>query len=340
MKNSINCLFGNLPRAIGLGAILIGSAVPMAPGAQGYRQTLLVSDVANLATHTDTNLVNVWGLAIGEGGTLVVCATESSLASFYRPDGRRIGDYVAVEEDPTGVEFNRWDDAFRVTNGRFARPSRLLFATEAGRILGWNPRVNAQEAVVAVDNSAAGAVYKGVALARTRRGPRLYATNFRGGMVEVYDGAWHLLGTFTDPTVDPGFAPFNVVHIDGVLLVTFAKQEAPDLEDDEPGPGNGFVDVFDLDGHLLRRFASHGPLHSPWGVALAPRQFGVLSDALLIGNFGDGYINAFHPLTGAFLGALSDAQGNPIIIDGLWSLRFGRDARDHDEEEFHGRARR
>ena len=333
MKNSINRFLGKLPRAISLGAVLIGSPVPMALDAQGYRHGLLVSDVANVASHTDTNLVNAWGLAIGEGGTLVVCATESSLAGFYRPDGRRIGDYIAVEEDPTGVEFNRWDDAFRITGGQFARPSRLLFATEAGRILGWNPRVNDLEAVVAVDNSAAGTVYKGLAVARTRRGPRLYATNFRGGTVEVYDGAWHPLGTFTDATVDPGLAPFNVVHIDGVLLVTFAKQEAPDLEDDEPGPGNGFVDVFDLDGHLLRRFASHAPLNSPWGVALAPRHFGLFSNALLVGNFGDGYINAFHPHTGAFLGALADAQGNAIVIDGLWALRFGRDARDRDEEE-------
>ncbi|PYM13848.1 MAG: TIGR03118 family protein [Verrucomicrobia bacterium] len=326
MKTSMTNVSRNLRRAASLGAILLGETLALS--AQNYHQTLLVSDLSNVAAHTDTNLVNAWGLAIGEEGTLVVCATESSLAGFYRPDGRRVADSIAVEEDPTGVEINRWGDAFRLMSGHVARPSRLLFVTEQGKIMGWNPRVNASEAVVAVDNSAADAVYKGVALARSRRGPRLYATNFRGGRVEVYDGSWHSLGAFTDPAVDPGFAPFNIVHLGGVLFVTFAKQQAPDFEDDQPGPGNGFVDIFDLDGHLLRRFASHGPLNSPWGVAMAPRHFGPFGGALLIGNFGDGHLNAFHPHTGAFLGPLTDAQGNAIAIDGLWALRFRHDEGD------------
>src|SRR5262245_17564296 len=255
MKKSTDSIVRNLRRALSLGVVV--TVFPAALNAQHYRQTLLVSDLPNVAARTDTNLVNAWGLVIGEHDTLVVCATESSLAGFYRPDGRHVGDYIGVEEDPTGVERNHWGDAFRLKSSHFARPSQLLFVTEAGKILGWNPRVNASEAVVAVDNSSADAVYKGVALARARRGPRLYATNFRGGKVEVYDGTWRALGTFTDSTVDAGFAPFNVAQLNGVLLVTFAKQEAPDLEDDEPGPGNGFVDLFDLDGHLLRRFASH-----------------------------------------------------------------------------------
>jgi uncharacterized protein (TIGR03118 family) len=330
------------PRRIGIFSsavfVLFAAIVPLAVNAQGYRQTRLVSDLPNVAAHTDTNLVNAWGLAVADDGTLVVCATESSLAGFYRPDGRRIGNYIEVEEDPTGVEINRWGDVFRLMGDRGPRPSRLLFVTEAGAILGWNPRVDADAAVVAVDNSAADAVYKGVALARARHGAKLYATNFRGGMVEVYDGSWNSLGSFTDTTVDAGFAPFNIANIDGLLYVTFAKQEQPDLEDDEPGPGNGFVDVFDLDGHLLRRFASHGPLNSPWGLALAPRHFGEFSNALLIGNFGDGRINAFHPRTGAFLGPLADAQGNAIVTSGLWALRFGRHHGDdnHESGDHHG----
>lgn len=331
MNNAAKNLSCFVRRTVNLGAVLIGLALPAGLSAQGYRAIPLVSDLAALAPRTDPNLVNAWGLAIEDNGTLVVCATENSLAGFYRPDGQHVGDYIAVPDDPTGIQINRRGDAFRLFNGQFARPSRLLFVTEEGKILGWNPHLNASEAVVAVDNSATGSVYKGVAIAHGHKGPRLYATNFRGGMVEVYDKAWRPLGTFTDPDVDAGFAPFNIVHMDGLLVVTFAKQEAPDFEDDEPGPGNGFVDLFDLDGELQQRFASRGPLNSPWGIARAPKHFGPFGGAWLIGNFGDGLINAFDPHTGAFLGSLSDAQGNAIRIPGLWALRFG-----HDEDEGHG----
>ena len=333
MNTSINSLTRTLRWAASLGVILIGTALPQSLGAQGYRTTLLVADLPDVAAHTDTNLVNAWGLAIAEDGTLIVCATETSLAGFYRPSGRRIGGYLEVDEEPTGVEINPFGNAFRLRSGRFGRPSRLLFVTEEGKIMGWNPQVNASEAVVAVDNSGSEAIYKGMALAHTRRGPRLYAANFHGGTVEMYDGAFRPLGTFTDPDVDAGFAPFNILHIDGMLVVTFAKQEEPDASDDEPGPGNGFVDIFDLGGHLLRRFASHGPLNSPWGLAMAPRNFGRFSNTLLIGNFGDGRINSFDPRTGAFLGALSDTDGNAIEIDGLWAIRFGSDDGNREDKD-------
>lgn len=141
-----------------------------------------------------------------------------------------------------------------------------------------------------------------------------------------------MVGSFTDPTVDPGFAPFNVQNIRGTLWVTFALQKAPDNADDQSGPGNGFVDVFDLNGRMLSRFASHGALNSPWGMALAPRSFGKFANALLIGNFGDGTINAFNPGTGHFLGQLADANNVPIQINGLWALRFGRSAAGHDAD--------
>jgi uncharacterized protein (TIGR03118 family) len=172
---------------------------------------------------------------------------------------------------------------------------------------------------VAVDNSDFDAVYKGVAMI----GGRLFAADFKGGVIDMYDSKWNWLGAFTDSHVDEGFAPFNVAAIDGLLYVTFAKKLAPDFEDDEEGPGNGFVDVFNARGRFLRRLASHGVLNSPWGIVKAPAHFGAFSGALLVGNFGDGRINAFNIRTGAFLGALSDSGGTPIAIEGLWGLDFG-----------------
>jgi uncharacterized protein (TIGR03118 family) len=323
MKTLRNHLTCSLRQAAGLGAVLICLILTEPAGAQGYEPTLLVSDVAGGAANTDTNLVNAWGLEITGNGTLIVCATETSLAGFYHPDGAPTGQYITVDEEPTGIEINPFGNSFKIgTDHRKA--SQLLFATEEGTIMGWNSRVNATEAVVAVDNSASGAIYKGMTVANSRRGPRLYATNFHGGTVDVFDKKFQPVGSFTDSTVDAGFAPFNILSVDDVLVVTFAKQEGPDAEDDEPGAGNGFVDIFNTEGRLLRRFASHGPLNSPWGLALAPKHFGEFSKTLLIGNFGDGRINAFNPRTGAFLGPLSDSTGAALEIDGLWALKFAK----------------
>ena len=308
------------------------AALPLAASAQGYRVTNLVSDLPGVAAHTDPQLINAWGLDITFGGTLIVGANETSQAAFYRPDGTPRGVTIGVNENPTGLVLNRFHHQFLLGTGEDVRPSLLIFATEGGKILGWNRDVNNSEAVVAVDNSAHQALYKGAAQARSRHGPRLYAANFRGGQVEVYDGAFQWVGSFTDPHVDAGFSPFNVANIGGLLYVTFAKPTPPELKDDEAGPGHGFVDVFSPEGHLLRRLVSHGPLNSPWGVARAPRHFGRFGGALLVGNFGDGRINAFNPVTGAFLGPLPDAAGNPIVIGGLWALKFHDDF-DHDADD-------
>lgn len=320
--------------AAGLNVGLLIIALAATASAQGYRVINLVSDVPGVARNEDTNLVNAWGLEIGHDGNLIVSATETSQARFYEADGTPKEFSIAVEEEPTGVVINRFPRHFPIGEGAAARPSQLIFVTEEGTILGWNPHVERDEAVVAVDNSASEAVYKGVAQAWTRHGPRLYAANFRGGRVEVYDGAFHSVGAFTDPGVDPGFSPFDIANIGGLLYVTFAKPALPDMEDDEPGPGNGFVDIFTPDGHLLRRLISHGPLNSPWGLALAPRHFGRLGGALLVGNFGDGKINAFHPWTGAFLGSLNGEDGAPIQIPGLWALKFGNGSDREDDHSF------
>ena len=179
----------------------------------------------------------------------------------------------------------------------------------------------------AVDRSTAtdpagdrGAVYKGLALVSTPAGNLLYATNFRFGTVEVFDSNFNLVNTFTDPTVPAGFAPFGIHNIGGDLFVTFAKQDAAKF-DDEAGPGHGFVDVFAPNGDLLQRLASRGRLDSPWGVTLAPATFGAFAGDILVGNFGNGRINAFAPSTGQFLGQLKSNHG-PLTIPGLWGLRF------------------
>jgi uncharacterized protein (TIGR03118 family) len=291
----------------------------------GYTQINLVADVPGLGTNTDANLVNPWGLVIGREGTLIVADNHSGLATFYGPDGTPLDMTVAVDDDPTGVTVNHSRENFLITDGTNSRPARLLFATESGKILAWNQDVDQGNAVVVADNSSSEAIYKGIALGHTHRGAMLYATDFHNAKVDMFDSTFKWIGSFTDPNVDAGFAPFNVQNIGGWLFVTFAKQLGPDNEDDEAGPGNGFIDIFRPDGRLARRFGSHGPLDSPWGMAVAPRRFGRFGGALLIGNFGDGRINAYNLRTGAFLGSLADSQSVPIQIEGLWALQFGHD---------------
>jgi hypothetical protein len=233
----------------------------------------------------------------------------------------------------------------------------FLFVTEDGTIVGWNSNLYPNQtlcnaataagqnnhAIIAVDNSARGqgggqgvgtgkgkgnglgAVYKGLAIPApvTAGGTTfLYATNFRAGRVEIYDGTFALVDTFTDKKVPPRYAPFNIGAINGKLFVTFAVQNA-ERHDDVAGEGNGIVDTFDLSGNMLARFAEHGPLNSPWGLALAPAGFGDRGGTLWIGNFGNGKINAFNADTGAFIGSVNRPSGQPIVIDGLWALKFG-----------------
>jgi uncharacterized protein (TIGR03118 family) len=191
------------------------------------------------------------------------------------------------------------------------------------------------QGIIAVDHSGdnftnpinpSGAVYKGLAIATDAMGQtRLYATNFRSGMVEMYTDGFMALGSppaFVDPKLPHSYAPFNIVHVNDELFVTFAVQNA-DKHDDVAGQGHGIVDVFDLDGTFRQRFAQHGQLNSPWGVALAPTGFGELGGALWIGNFGNGHINAFDPDSGKFLSKVRDPKGKEILIDGLWTITFG-----------------
>src|SRR6266404_2592563 len=311
-----------------------------------YVQTNLVSDISGLALHTDPNLHNPWGTSVGPGSPIWVSDNETGVTTLYDGAGNPQpapgnGQLVVAipappsaapgtSGAPTGQAFNTFDPAssdFVISEGGASGTSFFVFATENGIIAGWNPHVDLTHAVIAVDRSTAtddagdvGAVYKGLTLVTTPAGKFLYASNFRFGMVDVFDSHFNLVNSFADPTVPAGFAPFGIHNIGGNLFATFAKQDT-DKHDDVAHPANGFVDLFAPNGDLLQRLVSRGMLDSPWAVTLAPPTFGVFGGEILVGNFGDGRINVYDPSSGEFLGRLSSAKG-PVTIPGLWGLRF------------------
>jgi uncharacterized protein (TIGR03118 family) len=308
---------------------------------RSYVQTNLVSDIPGLAAHTDPNLKNPWGTSVGPGSPIWVSDNHAGVTTLYDGAGNPQPLVVAIPAppsagkdavgSPTGQAFNTFDTAstdFVIKETATSGPAFFLFATEDGTIAGWNPNVDRPQAVIAVDRSTAtdsagdvGALYKGLALVTTPAGKFLYASNFRFGTVEVFDSHFDLVNSFTDPTVPAGFAPFGIHNIGGRLFVTFAKQ-GPGKKDDAARPGNGFVDVFAPNGDLLQRLVSRGNLDSPWAVTLAPSTFGAFGGDILVGNFGNGRINVYDPTSGKFQGRLSRPHGGPIVIDGLWGLRF------------------
>jgi uncharacterized protein (TIGR03118 family) len=320
-------------RVIGLGFAAAGTMFS-APSRDVYLQHNLVSDLAGQAARVDSNLVNPWGISFNPmGGPFWVSDNKTGVVTVYNAVGKPfpVGSPIVVTvppaaggtspSSPTGQVFNPTAD-FTLAPGL---PAVFLFATEDGTIAGWNPTVNPTNAVTKVDNSASGAIYKSLAMGSNVSGNFLFAANFRAGTIDVFDKNFIPVisaTSFTDSNIPADFAPFNIQTIGGQLYVTYAKQDA-DKKDDVPGPGNGFVDVFDTSGVLVRRLASQGPLNSPWGLSVAPANFGEFSDAILIGNFGDGRINAFNISTGAFLGQLLKPNKQPLVIPGLWGLIFG-----------------
>ena len=295
----------------------------------------LVSDQPGVAPITDPNLVNAWGIAVGPA-TMWVSSNEKDLSTIYTGDvagspfAKNSLEVNIPGGAPSGQVFNSTSSDFVVTDGTNSAKALFIFASESGAVTGWAPTVpppppshDAQPAFQATDD----AIYKGIALANdsVRHANLLYLTDFHNNKIDVLDSTFHkttLGGTFTDPNLPAGFAPFNIAAVNGKLYVTYAKQDA-DAEDDVAGAGNGFIDVFTTDGVFDHRLVSHGPLDSPWGMAVAPANFGDFSNDLLVGNFGDGRINAFNPSTGAFLGTLSSSKGHPLVTEGLWGLAFG-----------------
>ncbi len=300
-----------------------------------FAQADLVSDGAVPAAHPDNKLLNPWGIAASPTGPFWVADNGRGVATVYDGSGNSVAPVVAIPPQagapagtlshPTGIVYNGNAGEFLLAGAGTA--AQFLIATEDGTIAGWN---SGTSAATVVDNSAGGAVYKGLALAAAGGSDYLYATNFHAGSIDVFNAAFNPValgagdfGTFTDPALPAGFAPFGIAALGGDLYVTYARQQGPDNHDDQAGPGNGFIDVYDTHGNLLKRLVSGGPLNSPWGLALAPQRFGGLAGALLVGNFGDGTINAFDPAAGAFLGPLVDATGAPLVNSGTWGLVLG-----------------
>jgi uncharacterized protein (TIGR03118 family) len=317
--------------ALAVVAAAVAVAVPMsAVGQTGaeYRQTNLISDIAGVARITDPNLVNPWGQAASPTSPLWVADNGADVSTLYRGGvNGTIPQIVPLTVNipggaPTGVVFNSTSD-FVVNTAAGSAAANFIFDSEAGVLSAWSNTVSGTNADVEFSNKHF--VYKGLALASNKGESLLYAANFSKARIDVFDGHFRrvkLPHAFKDAQIPDGFAPFDVQMLGQNLYVSYAKQDAA-RHDDVAGPGNGFVDVYDTSGKLLTRLISHGDLNSPWGLAIAPASFGAFGGDLLVGNFGDGAIHAYDPATGAEKGQLTNTDGNPILINGLWALRFG-----------------
>ena len=322
-----------------------------------YTVTPFVSDIAGDAAVLDPVLQNAWGVAFSPAGSpFWVNDNATGCSTLYGGDGSIVPLQVAIPlpgniipsnschtidpknppkvapAGPSGIVWNP-STAFLVPGTKL--PAAFIFATEDGTLSAWAGGLTPPDnAVLAIDNSASpnaanGAVYKGLVVGVNAKGVFLFATNFRAGTIDVFGptGPNGLFtpattdGNFKDPGIPAGYAPFGIANIDGDLFVTYAQQNAQ-KHDDVAGQGHGFVDVFDTDGHLLRRLASRGPLDSPWGVARASYAFGRFSGDILVGNFGNGRINVFDE-NGRFIDELDDKDGKTLVIDRLWTLILG-----------------
>ena len=340
-RSAVGRLAGSAMSVSAVVVLAMLTSTPALAGDEGgsFVQTNLVSDLTNQgAAVIDPNLKNPWGLSASPTSPVWVSDNNAGVSTLYRGDGTKVPLVVTIQPaggspagtsgSPTGTVFGGTGD-FVVTQGGKSGPSIFLFATEDGTIQGWNPGVGGTNATIGADKgqggAATGAVYKGLALASVNGKNYLYASNFRSGQVDVFDGQFQQqtwAGAFTDSHIADGYAPFNIQNLNGLLYVTYAKQNAV-KHDDVKGPGHGFVDVFTPNGVLQERLIRHGALNSPWGLAIAPATWGDLSGDLLVGNFGNGRINAYNASNGHFRGALTAGADRPISIDGLWGLRFG-----------------
>jgi uncharacterized protein (TIGR03118 family) len=293
--------------------------------ADTYSWTNFQSDIAGVAQHVDPNLVNPWGMAASPSGTIWVSDNGTGVSTLYHQDGTAVSLVVTIPTaarnrgtgNPTGVVFNG-TTFFQVTKNGNSAPGLFIFVSEDGSISGWNPTLDQTNAIIAVDNGTNRgvnhAVYKSATLGMANGHNFLYVSNFHTGHVETYDENFHQVNPngFADPNLPAGYAPFGIRNFNGEIFVAYAKQDHQ-RHDDVPGPGFGFVSVFDTSGNFLRRLVSNGNLNAPWGLAL-------VNGELWVGNFGDGLINVYDPMTGAFIETLMRADGTPLQFDGLWDL--------------------
>lgn len=270
------------------------------------------------AANVDSDLLNPWGISSSASSPFWVSDNGAGLATLYNGAGVKQALKVTIPGPPTGQVFNNGGaNDFKVGAIR----ANFIFATENGTIAARPAGLSSATTVA----TTAGAVYKGLAIGNNGSGNFLYAANFHSGKIDVFNNNFaptSLSGSFTDPALPAGYAPFNVQTLNGKLYVAYALQDAAG-HDDVPGPGNGFVSVFDLNGNFLTRVASGGTLNSPWGLDIAPAGFGSYANDLLVGNFGDGTINVFNPITNLFIAQLTNSAGIPLMIDGLWALING-----------------
>jgi uncharacterized protein (TIGR03118 family) len=305
-----------------LGALALSITTGADAQQTGYTQTNLVADQAGVANHTDAQLSNPWGISFVPGDVFWISNNNGGTSTTYDAAGNKqqitTGIPVAANSPcnpgcPTGTVANQSTDF---------GGALFLFDTEDGILASWNGTANAR---TMVDNSATNAVYKGLELVNNAAGNFLLAANFRSGAIDVFDHNFHAAtlsgGTFTDPNLPAGYAPHGIRVINNVVFVAYAMQDAP-KHDPVVGAGLGLVDTFQTDGKFLRRAATGGTLNAPWGLVLTPANFGTFSNDLLVGNFGDGTINAYDS-TGTFLGQVADSNNHPIANPGLWDLVFG-----------------
>ena len=322
-----------------LAAIALCAQTASAQSNNRYRLRKLVSDGTVTASHTDAALVNPWGIAAGDNGPFIVANNGSGTATFYNKSGGKLAPEITIPPgssggattgSPTGVVFNSTSD-FTITDGTNTEPAQFIFVSLDGVISGWNENVGGNpstDAQIAVDNSSTDAVYTGVALATINSGTqslnRLYVANFGGGSIDVFDEQFNptnTTGNFVDDRIPTSFSPFNITNINGHLFVSYAKVSGNG--DEALGKGKGFVDEFDVNGQLVDRLVRRGNLNAPWGMAMAPGNFGPFSNMLLVGNFGNGRINAYDPDTGHFKGVVRGTDNKPFKFQGLWGMSFG-----------------
>jgi len=308
--------------ALGVVVAALLVTVPLqAAERNSYTVTPLVSDVPGAAPVLDPSLVNAWGLTASSTSPWWVADNGTSVSTLYNGAGAKQALTVTVGTDsgPTGTVFNTLGSGFEVTNGTTSGSSRFIFDGEDGVIRGWNPTVDGTHALFGAMGDP-GAIFKGLAIADGK----LFANDFHNNEVDVFDSNWNLVNQFTDTGLPSGYAPFGIQAINGNIFVTFAKQDA-DAEDEVAGQGRGFVDEFDTSGNLVARVAQHGQLNAPWGLARAPSDFGRFSNDLLVGNFGDGQINAYALGANGMYTHKGELRsgGHQITIDGLWALEFG-----------------
>jgi len=340
----MSVLFGDRKRitvvgVIGLAVALVGSLtfiVPLRVHAAApngfYQQKNLVSDQPGVAVIQDSNLVNPWGVTSTATSPFWVADNVSGVSTLYSGD---VGGSSIVRSSlvvtipgggaPTGIVANGTAD-FVVHSGASSGPARFIFASQTGVISGWNPAVPPPPTSTSAQVGGTGdAVYTGLAIGQSGGANYLYAADFEHNTIDVYDKTFQhveLDGSFSDPNVPNSYSVFNIQNLGGKLYVTYAQQSHKE-PDEETDRGSGFVDVFDTSGHLLQRLIKGNHLNAPWGLALAPGNFGPFSNALIVGNFGNGHLQAFDPDSGRFLGELNAADRKPIVIDGLWGLIFG-----------------